>query len=449
LISSWIFFWLASGWHVILLLISTIIDWNAGKLIYKSKIIPFRRKVLFLSLFANLILLGTFKYLDFFIQTYNLLSLSVSSSHQLNTFNLVLPVGISFYTFQTMSYSIDIYREKIGPMNSFLDFACYAAFFPQLVAGPIVRSDYFRKQIKNPLTLSMVNMKIGITLIIYGLFKKMVIANNVAIQVDYIFTSGHDFTNFWLVWAGAFLFGIQIYADFSAYTDIARGSAKIFGIDLPENFKHPYFAASPQEFWKRWHISLSTWLRDYLYIPLGGSHNGIRVLIFSTMATMFLGGLWHGASWNFILWGLLHGLAIIIHKLTNKNHIVIKLYNYNKSLFKWSSIFVMQIFTAWMWLIFRVQDSSMLMEVLTTSLGYDAHYGFLPFFNGLSTLKYFHGVLVLLFISFHYISYKVGGLKSKIVKLPPLQWGLLTGIMLSLAILLRPMESQEFIYFRF
>jgi D-alanyl-lipoteichoic acid acyltransferase DltB (MBOAT superfamily) len=209
---------------------------------------------------TNLTLLGVFKYLDFLIESWNLVSLRFTDSLDVGTLGLALPVGISFYTFQTMSYTIDIYRKKQSPYDSFLDFACYAAFFPQLVAGPIVRADHFREQIKEPLAPSAYRFRLGLTLIIYGIAKKLVIADNVAVHANEVFVEGEHLANIGLIWWATLCFGIQIYCDFSAYTDIAIGSAHLIGVELPENFKTPYAATSPQDFWRRWHISLSTWL---------------------------------------------------------------------------------------------------------------------------------------------------------------------------------------------
>ena len=448
LFSSWLFFWFASGWHLILLLISTVVDWNAGKIIHSSRSSSKKHQILILSLVANLTLLGTFKYLDFFIETFNYLSFILGNFSNYDSIGIALPVGISFYTFQTMSYTIDIYRKKAEPMDSFLDFACYAAFFPQLVAGPIVRNSHFRAQIAKSLKFSPKNIKIGLTLIFYGLFKKLVIADNMAVQVNHIFSPENETTNFFIVWLGSFLFGIQIYTDFSAYSEIAIGSSKLFGIDLPENFKHPYFATSPQDFWKRWHISLSTWLRDYLYIPLGGSHNGIRVLIFSTMATMLLGGLWHGSSWNFVLWGFVHGLAIVIHKYSSKNIFFEKINKFNKTFSSILSLLIMQIFIIWTLLFFRIQDFVLLKKYVLISIGIDA--SFELNINDYFTSNYaLHFIMVILFVIFHFISYKLGGLNIYISRLNPIPWGITCGVILSLTILFDAKEPTDFIYFRF
>ncbi|MBT3441186.1 MAG: MBOAT family protein [Euryarchaeota archaeon] len=449
LISSYIFFILASGWHVILLIISTVIDWFAGSKIHNSDKHKTRKKWLLTSLFVNLGLLCLFKYIDFIIKSLNLFTMKIGHDLDLGTLNLILPVGISFYTFQTMSYTIDIYRRKHTPYENFIDFASYAAFFPQLVAGPIVRSQHFLEQIRKPLASNAFRTRLGLTLIIYGLAKKIVIADNVALHVDSIFSEGTALNNTALVWWGALCFGIQIYCDFSAYTDIALGSAHLLGIELPENFNSPYSARSPQDFWRRWHISLSTWLRDYLYIPLGGSRGGTKVLVFSIMGTMILGGLWHGASWNFVLWGVIHGLLLLFHRALLKLKILKTLFSYfpkGMSLFGWVTT---QFFVFMTWLIFRVEDTSILVRALKSYLFIDSNWDIDEFLQSLPDVKLLVFSIVLLFIVFHGISWKVGGLKIWISKQNPIIWSLVCGSLICAAILLKPAENVEFIYFRF
>ena len=462
LIFSWIFFWFASEWHLILLLLSTLIDWNAGKFIYNSKNTAHRRQILLLSLSVNLTLLGTFKYLDFFIESFNFFSFQLGSSNQFSPLNLLLPVGISFYTFQTMSYTIDIYQGKIKPMAHFSEFACYAAFFPQLVAGPIVRNDHFSNQIKNGLSFNSLNIKVGMTLIVYGLFKKIVIADNIANQVNNIFIPEADLGNFFLVFYGSFLFGIQIYCDFSAYSTIAIGSAKLFGINLPQNFNHPFFSKSPEEYWKRWHISLSSWLRDYLYTPIAirsarNRESLNKIVIKSTMITMLLGGLWHGAGWNFVLWGFVHGLMIVIHQILKNSSIFSNFKSINSSVYSGGSWFLTQLFVIFTWILFRVQDNAMLVRCVKTFFLIDCNFEIVEFYTMLSVSsggdfyvgRFFTFGLVLLFIIFHYLSYKCGGLEQKIANLSPIYWGALMGFIIGCTILFRPMNPVDFIYFRF
>lgn len=448
-VMSLVFFWFASGWHVILLLFSTSIDWRSGNSIYASNDDRVRKRWLMISLVTNLSLLSIFKYLDFLIRSFNLAALKISNSPGLDELGLALPVGISFYTFQTMSYTIDIYRRKMTPYQSFIDFGCYASFFPQLVAGPIVRADEFKDQLDGPISYRSANIKIGLTLIVYGLFKKIVFADNLAIHANQIFTEGEHLGNIGLIWWASLCFGIQIYCDFSAYTNIALGSARLLGISLPENFKTPYAATSPQDFWRRWHISLSTWLRDYLYIPLGGSRHGPRVMIFALMTTMILGGLWHGASWNFVIWGLVHGLLLVAHRSFSKLDLVEKLF----SNFKTSSTIVSWVITQYLvfftWLIFRIEDVDILFESMKTFVGIGGYFDFSEFMLFLPDIKLLTFALAIIFIIGHGLSGKSGGFVYQISKRGSLAWGLIVGLMLVIMYFLQPSESVDFIYFRF
>jgi alginate O-acetyltransferase complex protein AlgI len=446
---SYVFFWLASGWHILLLLTSTLVDWTAGKKIHVSNEKKIRKRWLVGSLTINLGLLAIFKYLDFLIETWNLASLRFNGAPELDTFGLLLPVGISFYTFQTMSYTIDIYREKHGPYDRFLDFACYAAFFPQLVAGPIVRSQHFLEQIREPVSSNPHRFRLGLTLIIYGLAKKLIIADNVALHANAIFADGVPLDNIGLVWWGALCFGIQIYCDFSAYTDIALGSGHLIGIELPENFKSPYAARSPQDFWRRWHISLSTWLRDYLYIPLGGSRGGTRVLIIALMGTMLLGGLWHGASWNFVLWGAMHGVLLLAHRWLIQIDAVKNMFDSAPKLMFIGSWIATQYFVFMTWLVFRVEDTAMMWRSLKSYMGVDAHWDKTEFIEALPEIKLLTVGLVGLFILMHGFSGRIGSLKHWLAKQNSLIWGISCGILLTATFLLRPAETIDFIYFRF
>ena len=449
LVSSYVFFWLASGWHILLLFVSTITDWTASKKIHNSDDSKYRKRWLRGALIINLGLLGLFKYLDFLIESLNWVSFKLASSPEIDTFGLLLPVGISFYTFQTMSYTIDIYNRKSKPYEDFLSFSCYAAFFPQLVAGPIVRAEHFEKEIKNVLSPSSMRIRLGLTLIVYGLAKKLIIADNMAVHVNEIFDDAEGLTNIGLVWWGALAFGIQIYCDFSAYTDIAIGSAHLLGITLPENFDSPYTANSPQDFWRKWHISLSTWLRDYLYIPLGGSRNGPRVMFFALMTTMLLGGLWHGASWNFVLWGLIHGFLLIIHRILKQNNTVISLFTSWPRIFTLIGWIITQYFIFMTWLIFRLEDSSILIPALKSYIGIGAHWDTQEMLEVLPEIKYLTFSIAILFVCGHLLSSKIGGLKIWISKQNSVVWGVMVGVMIGLSFTLRPAETADFIYFRF
>lgn len=278
---------------------------------------PARKKIyLTVSLAGNLGLLGYFKYANFFVESLGGLLASLGLDPHWPVLNIILPVGISFYTFQTMSYSLDIYFGKIKPERSLLNFLFFVAAFPQLVAGPIVRAKDFLPQLKE--NLFRRSDDAGLFLILYGLAKKILLADMLGFyMVDPVFQMPERYSSFELL-LGTYAYAFQIFFDFSAYSDIAIGLGLIFGLSIPVNFRSPYFAANPTDFWKRWHITLSTWLRDYLYIPLGGNRVGRRRRIFNLMTVMLLGGLWHGASWTFVMWGGLHGLYLAVYKLFDR-----------------------------------------------------------------------------------------------------------------------------------
>lgn len=269
---------------------------------------------LLVSLTTQLGLLAVFKYYNFFADSLAAALDSIGIQSSMLHLNIILPVGISFYTFQSLSYTIDIYRGQIKPTDRFSDFALFVGYFPQLQAGPIERARHIIPQLANPRHITLEQSARGLFLITLGFFKKVAIADGVSPVVDQIFGStGHVS---WIdVVAASVLFAIQIYCDFSGYTDIARGISKLLGVEMIVNFNLPYFATNPQDFWRRWHISLSTWLRDYLYIPLGGSRGNLAFICRNLMLTMTLGGLWHGAAWNFILWGAYQGAALCVYRV--------------------------------------------------------------------------------------------------------------------------------------
>jgi alginate O-acetyltransferase complex protein AlgI len=275
-----------------------------------------RRRIccLMVSLVTQLGLLGVFKYFNFFAESLSVALNGIGIQSSALHLNIVLPVGISFYTFQSLSYTIDIYRRQFKPTDRFSDFALFVAYFPQLQAGPIERARHLIPQLSFPRQITIDMVSRGLFLIVVGFFKKIAIADGVSPVVNHIFNSSGRIT--WIdVVAGSALFSVQIYCDFSGYTDIARGMSKLFGINMIVNFDQPYFATNPQDFWRRWHISLSTWLRDYLYVPLGGNHGNLAFVCRNLMITMLLGGLWHGAAWNFVLWGLYQGGALCIYRV--------------------------------------------------------------------------------------------------------------------------------------
>jgi D-alanyl-lipoteichoic acid acyltransferase DltB (MBOAT superfamily) len=314
LIASY-FFYACWDWRFLsLIILSTVIDFFAGIKIAEAGNKRRARWVLFLSVGSNLSILGFFKYCDFFLENFQHLLVFFGYSFEPRLLNIILPVGISFYTFQSMSYTIDIYRGRIRPTRRFLDFALFVAFFPQLVAGPIERARTLLPQVLAPRILSLEKIYAGCHLIFWGFFKKVVIADNLTTLVDPVFAADSGQPG-WVIIMAVYAFVFQIYCDFSGYSDIARGVGKCLGFDIMVNFRLPYFAANPADVWRRWHISLSSWLRDYLYISLGGNRLGTLKRYRNLLITFTLGGLWHGAAWNYVLWGVFWGISLTLYHL--------------------------------------------------------------------------------------------------------------------------------------
>ena len=301
-----------------LIVLSTVVDFGVGLGMSKAGRPAPRRLLLWLSILVNLGLLGVFKYYDFFLESLRSALATIDVTLDARALGVVLPVGISFYTFQTLSYSIDVYRGKMKATRDPIAFAAFVGFFPQLVAGPIERATHLLPQFQASRRFDPGQAVDGLRQILWGLFKKMVIADNCAEYVDTIFANSDTMPGSALA-IGAVLFAFQIYGDFSGYSDIAIGTARLFGFDLMRNFAFPYFSRDIAEFWRRWHISLSTWFRDYLYIPLGGSRMGIGVSIRNTFIIFLVSGFWHGANWTFLAWGALHALYYLPLLLTGAN----------------------------------------------------------------------------------------------------------------------------------
>ena len=373
-------FWPAasSGYRILAVSLAAIILFNMAASFVARLNVDLRRKFfLFLSILINLSILGFFKYFNFFAES--LTSMSQALFHYTPpavTLNIVLPVGISFFTFQTMSHTIDVYRKKIPAASSLMDLAAYVSFFPQLVAGPIERGAHLLPQFQRSRTVNRAEIKEGLWLIFWGLYKKMVVADSLAKLVNSTFGPFDSLSSAVTVpedgirlLIAVYAFAFQIYCDFSGYTDIARGTAKLLGFDIMLNFNLPYFARSPSEFWKRWHISLSTWLRDYLYIPLGGNRKGTFNLYRNLMITMVLGGLWHGASWTFVIWGGFHGIILVLYRLLAPDM------DRNKMGFVKSTVSMVIMFhlICFGWLIFRAQNLETL-SVFTRSIFLNPHW---------------------------------------------------------------------------
>lgn len=314
LAASYVFYGYWDWRFTSLLLISTVVDFFVSRSLHESEDPKKRKRLLLASIATNLGILGFFKYFNFFIDSAGILLSTFGFEPHLPVLKIILPVGISFYTFQTMSYTIDVYYRKMLPTRSFLDFALFVSFFPQLVAGPIERAKHLLPQISSPRMMSRETTITGLNLVLLGFFKKVAIADSLSPIVENAFSSPLEMTSGQLL-SGIYAFSLQIYGDFSGYTDIARGVALILGFRILENFDAPYLSRSITEFWRRWHISLSSWLKDYLYIPLGGNRHGKLNTYRNLMATMLLGGLWHGAAWTFVAWGFLHGLYLAVHRM--------------------------------------------------------------------------------------------------------------------------------------
>jgi alginate O-acetyltransferase complex protein AlgI len=357
-LSSYIFY----GWwdwrFLSLILLSTVIDYLIGINLSKQESQTKRKILLWTSILVNLGFLGFFKYYNFFLDNFITAFSFFGTNINANSLNIILPVGISFYTFQTLSYTIDVYKRKLEPTKDFIAFSAFVSFFPQLVAGPIERATNLLPQFYTKRSFDNKNAMIGIRQIVWGLFKKVVIADTCAQYANEIFNTYEIYSSTTLI-IGAVCFTFQIYCDFSGYSDIAIGTSRLFGFKLMKNFNYPYFSRDIAEFWRRWHISLSTWFRDYLYIPLGGSKVEKYKVIRNVFIIFIVSGFWHGANWTFIAWGTLNALYFLPSMLNNKNrrHLNIIAENKNtpslKELFFMAKTFILVVFA---WIFFRAEN---------------------------------------------------------------------------------------------
>ena len=399
-------------------------------------------KILFLvvGVGANLLMLGFFKYYNFFVENIEAAVRGIGFNSASLRLGIILPIGISFYSFKNISYVVDVYRGAVRAAHSYVNFALYVAFFPALLAGPIDRAGKLLPQLEGRRRITREQTLRGLHLIFYGIFKKMVIADGVVGTVNYVFGAGGALT--WMdVIMGTVLFTIQIYCDFSGYTDMARGTAKLFGIDLMVNFNLPYFSKSPREFWSRWHISLSTWLRDYLYISMGGNREGLGKTLRNLMVTMVLGGLWHGAAWNFVVWGGYHGLLLSLHR--------VKMYLFGKGessrnvLVRTLSILVFFALVCYGWLLFRAVSTEsilVLSKILVLDFGNIGLTATMPRFAAML------GLLILIPIE---IAEYIGGGTYFYRRLPVPAWTAVYALMIFAIILGTTNEAAQFVYFNF
>ncbi|MCP4726509.1 MAG: MBOAT family protein [bacterium] len=445
LVASYLFYG-AWDWRFLsLIIVSTILDFICGIKIQDSDKKSTRKKFLILSVTGNLTILGVLKYFNFFAENFiELLSLAgLSINTQL--IHIILPVGISFYTFQTMSYTIDIYNKKMEPTKKFFDFALFVAFFPQLVAGPIERAKNLLPQILSPRKFNLDYFYEGLYLIFWGLYLKVFIADNLAQIVDPVFASEPPYNGVKIL-ISLYAFAFQIFCDFAGYSNIARGLGRLLGFKIMINFNLPYFATNPAEFWHRWHISLSTWLRDYLYIPLGGNRKGTFGTYKNLALTMLLGGLWHGAAWPFIAWGAYQGGLLIIHRLLQpfleslpkiKNLILQKIWFIAK-------VIVFFQFVCVGWLIFRAESISQIKDMLVSLF---VNFDFSSAIGIENNIKNFLFFIILLFI-IQVIQYMKKNLLV-ILEFKPVIQILIYLIMFYSLAFLGVTTSEEFIYFQF
>ncbi len=404
LVASYVFY----GWwdwrFLSLILLSTIIDYIIGHKIYSNNDKFIKKKWLWVSVLFNVSLLGFFKYFNFFVDSWvDMVSMFGYSIKSTWTLRVILPVGISFYTFQTMSYSFDIYYKKLEPTKDFLLFATFVSFFPQLVAGPIERASNLLSQILNKRSFNYIQSVGGLKLILWGLFKKVAIADALGPIVDDIFTNYSHYPASTLI-LGIVLFSFQIYGDFSGYSDIAIGTAKLFGIELSSNFKFPYFSRNIAEFWRRWHISLSTWFRYYVYIPLGGSFEGKLKSIRNISIVFLISGLWHGANWTFIFWGGFHALAFIPLFLIGKNRVyknsIIGEETFLPSLKEVFNVFGVFLIVTFSWIFFRSESIAQAFNYIS---GIVLDFSFKTYVHpkGYRMIDYY--ILVILFVLYEYL----------------------------------------------
>jgi alginate O-acetyltransferase complex protein AlgI len=434
LVCSYVFY-AAWDWRFLsLILISTAVDYVVGGRLGSTLEPAARKRWITVSVVTNLTILGVFKYFNFFAASLVSLLAWMGLPLSFNVIEIVLPVGISFYTFQTMSYSLDVYRARLEPTRSLLDLALFVGFFPQLVAGPIVRARAFLPQLEIQVRLADVDFRSSLVLFLSGFFKKACVSDNISPYVDRFFAAPDEFTAL-SAWTATLLYAAQIYCDFSGYSEMAIACARMLGFELGDNFDFPYLATDIRDFWRRWHISLSSWLRDYLYISLGGNRGSQLTTLRNLMLTMLLGGLWHGASWNFVIWGGLHGIALIAHRIWKP--VGARLPHTLASIVGWALTFW------WVnlaWIFFRAPDLGQALSITRSFV----------FFNDNGVVQLGTGFVWLLTIlaSLHLAGY--ASQRSRWWRQPP-SWAFAVGYgaMVALALSLLFPTARPFIYFQF
>ena len=438
LLASYVFYGLWNPPLVVLLWISTMVDWTAGNKLLVEENQQKRKLWLLLSMFVNLGFLAFFKYGDFLLENFISLANAAGFEYQPFQMDIILPMGISFYTFQTMSYTIDMYYKKIKPARTFLDFALYVTFFPQLVAGPIVRAKDLITQFYEPKKATAKQFIWGLFLLTLGLFQKVVLADTLLSgTADAVFKPG-QVLYFWDAWTGTLAFSGQIFFDFAGYSTCAIGIALMLGIILPDNFKYPYASLGFSDLWDRWHISLSSWLRDYLYIPLGGNRHGITRMYAALMITMLLGGLWHGAAWTFMVWGGLHGTYLILEKL-QKQYLPFKITAWNGMFLAFTTFTCVNI----TWVFFRAREFDTAWNMIQSMLFLNP--------DGTKVLQTFDIIKVLTLIAILFVCHwfmRNTSVKEVSKKISPSILAVLWAIMFFFIVIAQG-SGEQFIYFQF
>ncbi|MBQ8165373.1 MAG: MBOAT family protein [Clostridia bacterium] len=453
LIASYYFYMSWNVKYVFLIVITTLISYGTALILERASSKKIKKLCIVAALVVSLGILFVFKYFNFFMDSVAAVASTFAIPIHPVTLSLMLPVGISFYTFQTLSYVVDVYRGNVAAEHHLGKYATFISFFPQLVAGPIERTSNLLPQISKVHTFKYDNAAYGLKLMAWGFFKKIVIADSLAAYVDTVYDSLSVYTGFPMVIAAVF-FSFQIYCDFSGYSDIAIGTAKLFDIELMRNFDSPYFSTSIKEFWSRWHISLSTWFRDYVYIPLGGNRCGKMRQRFNLMATFTISGLWHGANWTYVIWGLIHGAGQVVENMLSKNKRKTKLIGSKPAVKAWLSVLFIFTFSCVAWVFFRASDLQ--------SVGYIFSHAFdgitkpsSYIMQGLIALNLgkeeILGILLMLVILliYDYISLKTDVItRISNMKLIP-RWCIYIVFILLLLCLMPVNSGGEFIYFQF
>ena len=451
--ASYYFYYSSSGNLVLLLFLISVVNFLTGNTIYKTKNLRHKKIYLALGTVSTLCFLGVFKYFNFGMETISSIANCVGVNFSTPLLNFVLPIGISFYSFSALSYIFDIYRNELEPTKSFCKFALFISYFPHLLAGPIVRANQFLPQLKNNIEINPENLKNGISIIAWGFVKKFVIADNIALVVDKIFSQPTMFPSIYII-LGTFLFGIQIFCDFSGYCDIAIGLARIIGLHLPLNFIRPYLSKNPTDFWRRWNITLSSFIRDYIYITLGGNRHGKVRTYLNLIGSMLLCGLWHGAAWNFVIWGGYHGILLSIDKILKRNLRIgtkISFFTDNHAGYV-IKILITQYFIFFGWLIFRVGNTADLFYCIQKFLIFDF---ILSSIERIIVITLFLGFVVFLVIlsnkkfADHLISCITKDWPAYFASLPMKFWIIYLTIMFFIYLAFSPLSSAPFIYFQF